>query len=213
MQPKLIVAFPRYPEAQYQSLLRTILASLRSNPHFPRPWPAPVPSLEELEADFAAYLDAVQAALTGDRVKIAYRNERREALSDKFKRLAKYLELVAHGNAAMLETTGFELRRDTARRGTPGIPETPEPLRIIAALRRGRIEASVADVLGAGAYEVQISQSDPTREEGWRHVLTVLSPQRIVLDGLAAGATWLRLRGVGDDGYGPWSEPVSVVVG
>lgn len=213
MQPKLIVAFNRYSEVQFQSLVRTILTSLRSNEHFPLPWPLPTPSLDELEADFSAYLDAVQAALTGDRVKIATRNERREALSDKLRRLAKYLELVAHGNAAMLETTGFELRRDTTRRGTPGIPDAPALLRIVAAVRRGRIEAAATEVLGAGAYEIQISQTDPALDDGWRHALTVLVPQRIVLDGLAPGATWLRLRAVGSEGYGAWSEPVSVVVG
>lgn len=45
MQPKLVIAFDPFSEAVFQAKVVHILASLTNNPHFPEPWPEPVPSL------------------------------------------------------------------------------------------------------------------------------------------------------------------------
>ena len=45
MQPKLVITFGALNEADFQAKVGHILASLTNNPHFPEPWPEPVPSL------------------------------------------------------------------------------------------------------------------------------------------------------------------------
>ncbi|MFM8332019.1 MAG: fibronectin type III domain-containing protein [Candidatus Methylumidiphilus sp.] len=213
MQAKLIISFQRLSEADFQAKAGHIIAALTANPHYPEPWLPQVPSLSRLNDALNAYREAYHASLTRDTLKIKQRNAARQALVDLFGQLAPYLEMIAQGDTDILSSTGYDLRRDIQRGQNSGILPAPTGLRVSHGQRSGTLEVRVDRLTGAGSYEVQTAQGDPTVEANWKHTLTSTTSSRILLENLTPAQTyWVRVRGVGSGGNGVWAEAVSVIV-
>ena len=126
MKKHLIVSLQTLNQADLLAKATHIVGCLKDNPHFPRPWPAPVPTLEQVELLVNEYGKAYQAALNGDRFKIAERKAISDNLIEQLKKLAHYLELIADGNEAVLLSTGYALShvpvhsRAKPEAGSPG---------------------------------------------------------------------------------------------
>jgi hypothetical protein len=213
MQAKLIISFQRLSEADFQAKAGHIIASLTGNPHYPEPWPPQAPSLSRLNEAFEAYRVAYHASLTHDSVKIKQRNDARQTLADLFAQLAPYLEMIAQGDIDILASTGFDLRRDNQRGQNSGVLPAPTGLRVVHGPHSGTLIVRVDRLTGAGSYDVQTAQGDPTVEANWKHVLTSTTSTHILLDGLNPGQTYsIRVRGLNSGGNGVWADAVSVIV-
>lgn len=221
VQAKVIISFEQYSEPGFQAVVGCIMAGLTDNPHFPLPWPAPVPSLEQLKAAFAAYQEAYYASQTRDQLKIAQRNELRRVVTRMLRQIGVYLELVADGDQAKLATTGFELRRDAVRGSAAaaganpitGLLDAPREFRISLGGRGGTLELNAISQAWALSYEVQTTQGDPAVESNWTHFKIVPTLRRALLDGLPNGPIWVRVRAFSRGGYGAWTTPLSVLMG
>jgi len=213
MQAKLLVSFERLSEADLLAKTGAIIAALTNNEHFSEPWLPQLPTLAQLIAAYRAYLDAYHAALSRDTLKIAERNTARATLTDYLKRIAPYLEISAQGDVLILATSGYDLRNDSVHSSGNNPLPAPSNVQVTHGLKKGSLNIH-ADVLqGAGSYEVQTAQDDPTIENNWRHQLTSLSSTHIVLEGLIPAQTyWVRLRGIGRLGAGVWTQPVSIII-
>lgn len=213
MQPKLIVTFDRFSESDFQAKAGQIIAALTANPRFVEPWPAPAPTLVSLNDALESYRTAYNATTTRDSARIVQRNAARQSLTELLKRLAPYLEFVAHGDVEALASTGFDLRRNASR--TSGFEPLPAPggFRVQHGPRRGSLDVRVNRVPGAASYEVQITQGDPTSETDWKHAMTSVTASRIRLNDLPPTQSfWVRVRAVGSGGNGLWTEPVNIIV-
>lgn len=216
---KLIVAFAPFGEAAFQVRVSTILDALTNHPQIPEPWPAPVPSLAQLRAEDTAYREAHLAVQRRDMAQIHKRDEARERLSRSLQRVAAYVELLADGNVGMLQTCGFEMRREPGRpNNTGGGGATyigpPEGFRVGKGPRAGSLQVDAARQRGAIAYEIHVTRGDPTVDDNWKPAVIVPSVRHVVVDNLPAGPTWVRLRAVRPGGVsGPWTSPISVIVG
>lgn len=122
-------------------------------------------------------------------------------------------------NFDRLSEADFLTKADTilvALTGNPRFPEpwpAPEGFKVKHGAHSGSLAVRVKRVAGAGGYEVQTTQGDPTQETGWKHVLTALSSTRITLSDLPLmQSLWVRVRGIGIAGAGLWTEPVNIVV-
>jgi hypothetical protein len=220
MQAKVIISFEQFSEPNFQAVVGCIMAGLTDNPHFPLPWPALVPSLEQLRAAFVAYQEAYYASQTRDQLKIAQRNELRRVVTRMLRQIGVYLELVADGDQAKLATTGFELRRDAARSygavvGTnpvTGTLDAPREFRMALGDHSGTLELNAISQAQALSYEVQITQGNPAVEADWKHLTMVPNLRRSLLEGLPSGALWLRVRAFSRNGYGAWTTPLSLLM-
>ena len=213
MQAKLITTFDRLSEPDFLAKSGTIVTALTANAHYPEPWVAQVPTLAQLTAAYTAYLDSYHAALNHDSLKIALRNSARQALTELFKRLIPYLELVAQGDTHILATTGYDLRKDIVRGGGGDTLPAPADFRVAHGAKSGSFDIHIAKLPGAGSYEVQTAQGDPSIEDNWQHALSSLTSAHILLEGLTpAQSYWVRVRGIGSAGAGVWTEPVSLIV-
>jgi len=184
MQPKLIITFDRLSEADFLAKAGFIMASLVGNAHYPEPWAAQAPGLSQLNEALAAYRDAYHASLTRDTLKIAQRESARQALTDLLKRLAPYLELVAQGDTAILASAGYDLRKDIVH-GNGGALPAPGNFRVVHGQKSGTLDIHIARLSGAGSYEVQTAQGDPTLETNWKHALSSINSSHILLKGPA----------------------------
>ncbi len=213
MLSKLIVAFERLSEADFQAKAGFIIASLSNNPNFPEPWPDIAPSLEQIIDAFDVYRNCYHASLTGDSVKIGLRKNARDHLTDLLKRLTAYLEFVAQQDPAKLASTGYDQRKETARPSHPTTLPAPTDLKITHGTGSGILVIHVARLEGAKSYEVEIAHGDPSVEANWKHATTSATSSHILLEGLTPGSSvWIRVRGIGSGGKGAWTDPVNVIV-
>ena len=213
MQAKLITTFDHLNESDFLAKAGTIVTNLTANPNYPEPWALQVATLAKLTTSYSAYLDNYHAALSHDRLKIALRNSARLALTEQLKSLIPYLEMVAQGDTHILATTVSDLRKDLVRGGSADILAAPDAFRVGHGAKSGSFDIHIAKLLGAGSYEVQITESDPAIEGNWRHALTSLTAAHILLEDLTPGkAYWVRVRGIGTAGAGVWTEPVNLIV-
>ena len=61
--------------------------------------------------------------------------------------------------------------------------------------------------------QVQISQVDPTLEDGWRHTMVAPNTRQVMLSGLQPGQKiWVRVRGVRLGSEAGWTEPASIIM-
>ena len=125
MKKHLIIRFESLNQADLLAKANHIVSCLRNNTYFPQPWLAPVPSLEELERLVNEYGVAYQAALNGDRLKIAERNAISKPMIEQLKKIAHYLEVVADGNEAALISTGYDLSHEPVRSKSKAEPGSP----------------------------------------------------------------------------------------
>ncbi|MFM2119773.1 MAG: hypothetical protein RL722_1241 [Pseudomonadota bacterium] len=215
---RLIVAFTRLSDADFQVRVGAILAALTNHPRMPEPWPEPVPALAQLRQEDAAYRELQQAVQRRDFGQLRKRDEARDKLSRSLQRVASYAELLANGDVDLLQSTGFEVRREGGRPMTfAGSTATrigpPEDFRVGLGPRAGSLQVDATRQRGAIAYEVQTTRGDPAQDEGWRQALIVPTVRRVVVDNLTPGVTWARLRAVRSGGLsGPWTSPISVIV-
>ena len=213
MQPKLIITFEHLNEADFLVKTGVINAALTGNPLYPVPWIAQVPSLETLNAAYSAYQDAYHAALTKDTLKIVLRDTLRAELTVLLKQLAPYLEVIAQGDLSILATTGYDLRRDIVHTGSVDPLPAPSGFQVTHGVLTGTLNVQVTRLIGAGSYEVQSTQCDPSIEANWQHVLSSKNASHILLSDLTPGQTyWLRVRAVGNHGDGAWADPLSIIV-
>ena len=213
MQAKLIIAFDPLSITDFMAKAGAIVTAMTGNVHYPEPWAAQVPTLEQLNSAFKAYQDAYHASLTRDTLKIAQRDSARQALTDLLKRLAPYLELIAQGDTAILATTGYGLRHDIVRTSGNSPLPAPTDFKVAHGAKSGTLNVQVARLPGAGSYEVHIAQGDPAIEDSWQHAVSSVTATHIVIAGLIPGQNyWLRVRGINSHGGGVWTDPVSMIV-
>ncbi|MEY4751140.1 MAG: hypothetical protein RIQ60_3354 [Pseudomonadota bacterium] len=216
---KLIVSYAAFSESDFQSTVTPILFGLTNHPKIPEPWPEPVPPLAKLKELDATYRAAHVAVLSRDLRQIPARDEARAELTAGLKLVAAYVELIANGDLAVLQSTGFELRREVGRPASSGTVggaylSAPEEFRVGQGPRSGSIKVDATSQRGAIAYEVQATHGDPALDDGWKQAAIIGSVRHVVVDHLDAGPTWVRLRSVRRNGASsPWTSPISVIVG
>ena len=213
MRPQLSVDFSHLKDADLLLKVANIIASLSNNPYYPRPWPAPAPSFEDLSTAYFDYQAAVQAALSHDSFKIAERERNKKALIEILLDLVPYLELLAKGNADILKTTGYDVKQTGASVVVNQGPlKSPTNFSAKHGLS-GTLICHATRLPGAGSYELQISEGDPTVEGNWRQYSIFTHASQMVVSGLTPGQKIsLRLRGIGDLGAGGWSEAITIIV-
>ncbi len=211
MQPKLLLNFDRLNEADLLAKIGSIIYALSNNPNFPEPWLPQLATLAQISAAYDTYLEAYHAALTGDSLKISLRNTARATVTDYIKKLAPYLEILAHGEATVLASSGFNLCNESTHTNDP-LP-APSNVTVTHGLKKGCINIHANPLTGASSYELQTTHIDPSVETNWQHQLSSLTSSHIVIEGLTPRINyWIRLRGISRLGAGTWSEAIMTII-
>lgn len=147
--------------------------------------------------------DAYEAEKAVLQMKKDARDTAISALSDGLRTEASTIQALTGGDPVKIKATGFNVRATS----TPvGIPTRVQDLVVTAGDEEGSLDAAWDPVYGVRSYEVQTS-ADPTTTTSWNYRLTVLKSSVTVNSFTSGAKVWLRVRGIGTAGPGPWSDP------
>jgi hypothetical protein len=212
MQPKLIIAFERLSEPAFNAKAGLICRSLTKNVNFPLPWPDPVPPLATVQAAFDTYSNLYDVAQGGEHEKITSRDVARVILTAMLKKLAPYLEVVADGSVAKLQTTGYDLRHDIVKGTIPDPLPAPANFQFMRGELSGTMVNKAESLPGAASYQLQICTGDPSIEANWKDHGSFKNCSNIVTSGYTPGVIYFsRLRGLGSHGPGVWATSPGVM--
>lgn len=193
---------------QKAALLITIITKMTGNVNFPTPDPkfpaltaASLAAVTQRNTRDTLYADAKQA--TTDLKAL-------EANFDKLlTALAAYVENIAQGSKAIIESAGMPASADTGNRPDPQKLPAPEGLAVTMGDAAGEVDPHWHRVKGAKAYEVHYGQHGPDTLD---RQLTVVG-SKAVLTGLTPGTeAWVVVYAVGTAGRGAASQPARCMV-
>ncbi len=183
---------------------------LTDNPNLPD-------SIDPLRQQFFEMVDLLDTtyhkALDGSHSLIREREKLCQAIVVLLDQMASMLEGAFILNPDALLTTGFTVtqeRRSGKREKLPLV--APLDFHVANTGERGRALATASTLPDVLVHEIHINLKDPSIEEDWSHKAIFTDSQKMLMDSLAAGTTFFRMRHYGQGGPGPWSGIVSTTI-
>uniref|UniRef100_C6E157 Fibronectin type-III domain-containing protein n=1 Tax=Geobacter sp. (strain M21) TaxID=443144 RepID=C6E157_GEOSM len=210
--PKPKTSFPK-KAPELLVLSRKVKESLYNGPLFQQRSSEFEQDLQKLSEGIDRLQKASDESQTRDSLKIAFRDKTREEVNVILGRVVKHVELTAHGDLAVLQSSGFELTQDKSKK--PPLSSQPLPAPIVT-LKHGRLSgtliANAKPVPGAASYEFRITDSDPTISENFSSFGTFAHGTHITIPDRTPGRTYSVIaRCIGTAGPGVWSSPFTLM--
>ncbi len=205
--PLIATGLTTMTDAELIQFAKNVHTALKGNPNVPAPNP-PLPALQALIEKAETTTNAYEAEKDVLRTRKNVRDDAIKALCDGLRTEADTVQAVTGGNPDKIDTTGFRIRS----RPTPvGIPAQVTNLVLGAGPADGTLKAGWKPVRGVRSYEIQASP-DPVSPASWMFKGTV-TKSRVILNTFPSGTkVWVRVRGIGAAGPGPWSDPAAKTV-
>jgi len=189
-------------DTQVIQFAKNVHAALSGNPNVPSPNP-PLPVLGNLIAAAESSINAYETEKAVLRNKKNLRDEAVRALCNGLRLEADTVQAATNGDPDKMETTGFH----ASKRPTPvGTPAQVTRLVVEAGAVDGTLRGCWKPVRGVKVYEIEASP-DPTGANSWTYKGTVTRAKAIINSFASGSRIWLRVRGIGAAGPGPWSDP------
>lgn len=205
---KVSAAFSRYRDGNLLLFAENVLAAFIANTALTELYPPSVASIAELRQAIDAFRIGYTAALSKGTDRIAIRNERRVDLVRVLTTMAHQVETLAVKTPSVIVNSGFEASRPYGSSSHHGGVDAPR-LSLKHGDFPGIIIASSPQVQRAVSLEMQITEGDPSNQEGWKFQGVHTKASRMEIGNLESGKVyWFRARGHGAAGPGPWSDPV-----
>jgi len=140
-----------------------ILTAMTGNANFP----SPVPTLADMETTIGNFFDALSQCKDGDRLKVAIKNQKREALIDALHLWAAYVLFQSAGDSVKAASSGFRIGKTPA----PAPPITkPENFRIENGSNPGELVGKVKREKGVITYLYQYATDAMLTQDNWQSV-------------------------------------------
>lgn len=187
--PRFKTDYTRLTDGHVKLKAQAIVNAMTGNAFFP----APLPTLESVNDAIEDYSVVLLRAQTGDRVQIAFKNEKRKYLEHLLARLSAYVTLTADGDEAVMVSSGFDLAKEPGNR--PPI-EVPENFSVYFGLNSGEMVSSVNRVIGARLYIHEYMPDPIVPENEWNKQYTTRC--KFTFTGLVPGQKyWFRVAALG----------------
>ena len=200
--PLIVTGLTTLTDAELIQFAKNVHTALRGNANVPTPNPS-LPALQTLITTAEAGVQAYEAEKEVLRARKKVRDEAIKSLCEGLRIEADTVQAVTGGQPDKIETTGFRIRS----RPTPvGTPAKVTNLVLAAGPADGTLKAVWKPVRGVKSYELEASP-DPMTPTSWTFKGTVTKSKATVNSFTSGAKVWLRVRGIGAAGPGPWSDP------
>jgi len=200
--PLIVTGLTTLTDAELIQFAKNVHTALKGNANVPAPNPT-LPALQALISTAETGVNAYEAEKDVLRTRKNTRDEAIKALCDGLRIEADTVQAVTGGAPDKIETTGFRVRA----RATPvGTPAQVTNLVLAAGPADGTLKAAWKPVRGVRSYELEASP-DPIAPTSWIYKGTVTKSKATVNSFVSGAKVWVRVRGIGAAGPGPWSDP------
>ena len=210
--PSRLIGFSGMSNAKFLTTTESLITNLENHPETPKEVPKPYPTLQDLKDSFAKFKDLHHAAENGDRVKIEQRNLIRKTTEGDFKNYGHFL-ITAGMDTYYLLDVGFSVKQPSGKKNAPANASLvrPENPRVKHGEISGKMVLRCTPTDGAAIMDVEMTE-DPSTESSWIHVNYYTHASKMEVTGLQPGKKYyFRIRNIGGNGPGPWSELVSLI--
>lgn len=183
------------------ALLRHVRVSMTDNANFATPL-VKLTDMLALEDELAA---AIERATNGGKLE----REKRDKLVVKAKEMlnaqANYVRAIANGDAEILVSSGYELKRLPQ---PLGVPQPPMFKSGRATGRTGELDLRWNAARGVDAFRLHISTTDPAQGAQWEELAITTKGRYMVVDLESYKGYWFGVTAIGAAGESAMSEPL-----
>lgn len=206
---KAVVDFSRNPEGEMAGIATVINKNMLGL--HAATFPAPPLTTAALTNLIDTWTSALGDSLKGGTDRTHTKNAARVALEDALSQLGTYVNLVAKGDPAIVDLSGFPSYTTDRSQSQGGVTFVPQNARWEDGTVAGQ---EILRWKGDGSrsmYEVQTCTGDPAVEANWTYRGS-FSGGRAVINGATPGTIiWGRCRKIGTGGeVGNWSDPAQI---
>lgn len=203
--PRVISYFGALTDPALEAKSQFIISSVAEHSDY---FKTPTPEIAVLLEAVSAFSDAMTAAATGDRMKIAAKNRCRKTLEALLRELAAYVTLVAKGDREILICSGFDLQKENA---VSPVMVPPTGLDVRNGNNSGEVIVKLIGAKNVNHYRHEYTAGPVTENSVWT-VFTHNKRQRS-FEGLKPRVEhFFRSAGVDTDGNLAYSKTVSWMV-
>jgi hypothetical protein len=153
-----LVGFHQMGDDQLSTAAGSILTAMMANVYFP----TPVPALTVLEAALEDYREKLEVARRrGSPMDTTLKNQTKAVLADVLVEMGAYIKFTAKGDAAIIQSSGFQLSSAHAPGSKPGVPLN---VQLLNHLGDGELQLKFNPVKDALIYEYRLAEVSETNE-------------------------------------------------
>ena len=175
--------------------------NMNGNAHYP----APDPSLADLQTAITEFQLAIVKAKNGSKEDTADKNAKRKILEDLLHRLSYYVQVNSLGDETIILGSGFDVNKQA---GTVGALPKPENFKVMVGENKGTVELSCDAVANASFYEYQYTKLPLSATSIW--TMRTATKRKLLVEGLTSGQQYVfKMAAGGSDPSRTWSDEIS----
>ena len=201
---KVLIGFSNYKDTDLDQKAQHILQSLTGNANFP----APTPTLADLQTAITAYSNALAKAMDGSKQDTVLKNQARVTLEELLHNLGMYVQMNSHNDPAIMLSSGFDVSKAPA---PIGVLPKPDGFGVTVNESKGCMDVYLNAINGAKSYQYEFTDAPVTATSVW-HVQTDTGTYTTIAN-LQSGKEYaFRVAGVGSDPSRVYSDVITSFV-
>jgi hypothetical protein len=203
MRHKIKHSYKFSSDAKLNILANRIQESLKGNPNFPNPTPAPA----DFDKALQEYQQALSVAGRFDRTRVSAKNDKKAILVGMLSELAGYVEAICQGDKTKLLSSGFDIA------GLKSDTQILQPIQHFSVEigPPGQATTVVSKVYGARSYIHQCTPDPITADSVWQSE-TITERSHTFVNLQSVTKYWFRVVAIGRGRQTVYSPNVSRVI-
>lgn len=204
MPLRIVNGFDKLSDSDLLAKANNIINGMTGNASFP----TPTPTLATVQTGITSFSDALAVAQSGSPYDRSVKNQKKRDLINLLHTLGNYVQFTANGDAVIAQSSNFSINKPLS----PAPPVTAaENLQLEDGVNQGEVIFSFDRVPGAKSYIYQCTPDPVADNSQWQSQTGTV--RKVSFTDLEIGKRyWFRVVGIGINGQGVYSEPVSRIV-